>query len=90
MRETQVLHGQVVDTGLCLCVGFPLTLITAASMGVNESWMRFSRVFEPVNTVFSITGPSLYCRQRFLGITEANSRRLFFRYVVISGSDFSK
>ncbi len=61
MRETQVRHGQVVDTGLCWCVVVPLTLIIAASMSVNESWMRFSSVFEPVNTVFSITGPSLYC-----------------------------
>ena len=32
-----------------------------ASMGVNESWMRFFRVLEPVNTVFSITAPSVDC-----------------------------
>ena len=61
MRKIQALHWQVVDTGVCLCVVFPLTLIIPASMGVNESWMRFLRVFEPVNTVFSITGPSVYC-----------------------------
>ena len=61
MRKIQALHWQIVDTGVCLRVVFPLTLIISASMGVNESWMRFLRVFEPVNTVFSITGPSVYC-----------------------------
>ena len=60
MRKIQAFHWQVVDTGVCLCVVFPPTLIIPASMGVHESWMQSFRVFEPVNTVFSITDPIVY------------------------------
>lgn len=61
VRLTQVLYRQIVHAGVCLCVLAFLTLIVVSSVGVNESWMRFSRVSEPVNTVFSTTAPSLDC-----------------------------
>ena len=60
MRKIQAFHWQVVDTGVCLCVVFPPALIVPASMGVHESWMQSFGVSEPVNTVFSITDPSVY------------------------------
>lgn len=51
-------------------VSVAVTLLTASSGGVNESWMTLSRASEPVNTVFFTTAPSLdSAALRFLGLS---------------------